>query len=58
LATTDTLAAAHAEAGEFEEAIKWQEKALKSPASFAPTEFGGVKARLELYRQHKPYREN
>jgi tetratricopeptide (TPR) repeat protein len=50
----DTLAAAYAESGDFAKAVEWQEKAntlftdhkLKKPAE----------ARLQLYRDKKPYR--
>ncbi|HVX10641.1 MAG TPA: tetratricopeptide repeat protein [Pirellulales bacterium] len=53
----DTLAAAYAEAGDFDSAIKWQAKAVE----MLP-EDTSVKAqaedRLELYRAHKPYRED
>jgi len=49
-----TLAAAHAEAGEFDEAVKWQTKALElAPDSMK----AGMKARFELYQQGKPFRE-
>ncbi|MCB1235320.1 MAG: hypothetical protein KDM91_09635 [Verrucomicrobiae bacterium] len=51
----DTLAAAHAEAGAFEEAVKWQSDAnaqLKDDPDIADFE-----ARLALYRERKPYRE-
>jgi tetratricopeptide (TPR) repeat protein len=50
-----TLAAAFAEIGQFDEAVKWQKKALtdreyaRSHAEMAPS-------LLELYEQHKPYR--
>ncbi len=50
-----TLAAADAEAGDFDSAVKWQTKANAL--------YSGVKdkadgeARLELYREKKPYRE-
>lgn len=50
----DTLAAAYAECGEFEEAVKWQRKVLalagKSPAG------AEYRRRLELYLQRKPAR--
>jgi tetratricopeptide (TPR) repeat protein len=52
----DTLAAAYAEAGDFDQAIKWQQRAIELNASDADFVKGG-KERLELYRQHKPYRE-
>jgi tetratricopeptide (TPR) repeat protein len=51
-----TLAAACAEAGDFESAVKFQEQAL----SMAPPQHELVpqaKKRLELYRHRKPYQE-
>ncbi len=52
------MAAAHAERGEFEDAIKWQKKALEDE------EYAGDKAekatadrRLKQYEQNKPWRE-
>lgn len=52
----DTLAAACAEAGQFDDAVKWQQKALND-AEYAK-EFGvDAKKRLELYKAKKPYRE-
>jgi tetratricopeptide (TPR) repeat protein len=53
----DTLAAAHAEAGNFVEAIRWQEKALGF-AEFLKSSGEAARMRLELYRQEKPYRES
>ncbi|UCE50418.1 MAG: tetratricopeptide repeat protein, partial [Phycisphaerales bacterium] len=52
----DTLAAAYAEAGDFESAVKWQEKAIalvSKPWRHMLDE--GMKGRLELYQAHKPY---
>jgi tetratricopeptide (TPR) repeat protein len=52
----DTLAAAYAEFGDFENACKWQGKAVK----WAKTEQEKAegRSRLKLYEQHKPYRED
>jgi len=50
----DTLAAACAEAGEFEEAVKWQQKAIE----LAPWDHAErFKTRLDLYQNGKPHRE-
>jgi tetratricopeptide (TPR) repeat protein len=47
------LAAAHAELGQFEQAIEWQSKASES----APAEFKDFyRARLRQYQEQKPYR--
>ncbi len=51
----DTLAAAYAECGEFEEATKWQEKALDLIEGDAEKETDFL-SRLELYQQRKPAR--
>ena len=53
----DTLAAAYAENGQFEEAVKTQQKALKSPDDFPKKELEKAKMRLQLYMQGKPYRK-
>ena len=58
----DTLAAAYAEAGHFDEAVRWQQKALDSPGFAAKDrnreeEIKKAQARLNLYRQRKPYRD-
>lgn len=44
----DSLAAAHAELGQFNEAIRWQEKAVSLAAD--PEESADYETRLELYR--------
>ena len=50
----DTLAAAHANAGDFEKAQQRLAQALKiAPAS----QSGSLETRMALYRQKKPYRE-
>jgi uncharacterized repeat protein (TIGR04138 family) len=50
----DTLAAAYAEAGEFEEAIRWQERAA---ALAPPEEQASYEEPLDLYRQGRPFRD-
>ncbi len=52
----DTLAAAYAEAGEFEKAVEYERRALerKPPANDPRPEY---KARLSLYQTHKPFRD-
>ena len=52
----DTLAAAHAEAGQFDEAVRWEKTALEDMA-FAQPHGDAARQRLELYTQKKPYRE-
>jgi len=50
----DTLAAAYAEAGDFPNAVKWEEKAV----GLAPKEMKGeLRSHLDLFRAHKPYHE-
>ena len=51
----DTLAAAYAAAGRFEDAVKMQEKALEDAAFLTRFAEGG-RERKQLYRQQKPYR--
>ena len=51
----DTLAAAHAEAANFDEAVKWEEKALQL-ATTEPLR-KEYEDRLALYRAGEPYRE-
>ena len=51
-----TLAAAYAEAGDFDAAIKWQQKAVELVVDNADG-LKQAKERLALYKEHKPYRE-
>jgi serine/threonine-protein kinase len=52
----DTLAAAYAECGEFDEAMKWQEKAIENVGSLEQE--SDYRSRLDLYQQRKPARVN
>lgn len=51
----DTLAAAHAEAEDWENAVRRQEQAIELSADGANKEAG--KSRLERYKQQKPFRD-
>ena len=51
----DTLAAACAETGDFESAVKWQTEAILLFSMIKDREAG--EARLKLYLDKKPYRE-
>jgi tetratricopeptide (TPR) repeat protein len=51
----DTLAAAYAEAGDFEKAVKYQTQVLED-AELVKREGQELKDRLELFKQKKPYR--
>jgi serine/threonine-protein kinase len=67
----DTLAAAYAEAGDFENAVKWQQKATdmaddeenavkwqqKATDMADDEEKEDYQSRLDLYKAGKPYRE-
>jgi tetratricopeptide (TPR) repeat protein len=52
----DTLAAAHAEARNFNEAVQWQKKALEVGFA-AKKDKKNAEARLRLYQAGKPYRD-
>lgn len=52
----DTLAAAYAEAGEFETAARWEKDALGRVGAGSP-EWQSFSDRLALYQQGKPYRD-
>jgi len=51
----DTLAAADAEAGDFDSAVKWQAKAIALESN--PQEKAEYGTRLALYMDRKPYRD-
>jgi tetratricopeptide (TPR) repeat protein len=53
-AELDTLAAAYAEAGDFENAVQWQRRAIELASDEDQEEF---QERLALYEQGQPYRE-
>jgi tetratricopeptide (TPR) repeat protein len=54
----DTLAAAHAEAGHFIDAVREQERAVRMMEEAGTSDgLAEAKARLELYRENNPYRE-
>jgi Tfp pilus assembly protein PilF len=53
----EMLAAAHAEAGNYVEAVKWQQKALEDVA-YAKAQGESARERLKLYEAKKPYRDS
>jgi len=57
IALIDTLAAAYAESGDFEQAVQWQESALNMLPIGDEVNRKDFGLRLDLYRLKKPYRE-
>jgi hypothetical protein len=53
-AYVDTVAAAYAESGDFESAVKWQEEAIQLGGGAYSQDF---QKRLRLFKAGKPYRE-
>jgi tetratricopeptide (TPR) repeat protein len=51
----DTLAAAYAETGDFDSAIKFEKRAIAKIKE--PDNLKGAQERLALYEQHKPFRQ-
>ncbi len=51
----DTVAAAHAESGAFEAAVRWESKAIDLADD--ETEKDDYRKRLKLYEVKQPYRE-
>ena len=47
------LAAAHAELGQFDKAVEWQEKAVEAAPEGAKEQY---RERLKRYQDRKPYR--
>lgn len=52
----DTLSVAHAEIGEFVQALHWQRKALEDP-SYAREEGDNAREKLALFAKERPFRE-
>jgi serine/threonine-protein kinase len=53
-----TLAAAYAEVGDFDSAIKWQKKAIDLLTEEEEELQAGFEVQLTLYQSGKPYRES
>ena len=54
--SVDTFAAACAEAGDFANAVKWEQIAIGQPG-MSPGDIADAKKRLALYQAHKTYQE-
>ena len=55
--TVDTLAASYAESGEWDDALKWQQEALTLAEKTHPDDVAGMRERLALFTEKKPFRE-
>ena len=55
-ASLDTLAAAYAEAGDFDNAVKWENASMQIPNQ-TPSVIADDQSRLALYQAHKAYHE-
>jgi tetratricopeptide (TPR) repeat protein len=53
-ASIDTLAAAYAEEGDFDNAVKWENQYLETP-NLSASDAADGESRLALYQAHKPY---
>ena len=53
----ENLAAAHAELGEFAEAVKWQAKAIEMATDYGEPSLRMARLRLKLFGEKKPYRD-
>ena len=51
----DVVAAAYAEAGQFDAAVKWEKRAIADPV-FPSVAIDQARERLKLYEQSKPFR--
>ena len=52
-----TLAAAHAEAGEFDQAVEWSQKGVELARETNATQLQQLESELESYKEKKPWRE-
>jgi Tfp pilus assembly protein PilF len=57
-AALEALAAAHAELAKFDEAVKWQTKAIAIMTAEKDEDLPDAQARLKLYKSRKPFRED
>jgi Flp pilus assembly protein TadD len=52
----DALAAAHAAAGHYDQAVRTMHEAITAAEAQAPERLPALRARLRLYKDHQPYR--